>query len=346
MNRRDVLTGGTWMAALGLAARVMPLRAQAAPAAPQGGAAPRPAPKGTTLVLLGTQGGPGISLGRGEAANAVVVDGQPYLVDCGYGTLRALVQTGIRPAEVAHIWLTHLHNDHTADVAALLSHQMTGGRPPSTTVFGPFGTTDLVKGAIAFFKADVEIRIVDEGRTIRPESLFTGRDLQASARPVEVFRDERVTVTAVENAHFPDRAKARMPYRSLAYRFDTATRSIVFSGDTAPSPGLVELARNADLFVCEAMDVAQHARLAEQARHAVAAGNENSVARHVAETHSTTEDVGRMAAEAKVKTVVLSHLLPGSNQGPGGELPDTAYIEAVRKFFDGQVIVGRDQMRL
>jgi ribonuclease BN (tRNA processing enzyme) len=299
--------------------------------------------KGTTLLLLGTQGGPGINLARGEAANAVIVDGQPYVVDCGYGALRGLVQAGIRPAEVATIWLTHLHNDHTTDVAAILSHQMTGGPPPSTTVLGPYGTADLVKGAIAFFKGDVEIRIVDEGRQARPETLFRGRDLEASATPVEVFRDERVTVKAVENTHFPDRAKARMPYRSLAYRFDTATRSIVFSGDTAPSPGLVELARNADLLVCEAMDVAQHARLAEQARQAIAAGNENSVARHVAETHSTTEDVGKMAAEAKVKTVVLSHLLPGGNPG---ELPETAYIDAVRKHFDGQVIVGRDGMRL
>jgi ribonuclease BN (tRNA processing enzyme) len=299
-----------------------------------------------TLLLLGTQGGPGINLARGEAGNAVIVDGQPYVVDCGYGTLRALVQAGIRPAEAANIWLTHLHNDHTTDVAAILSHQMTGGRPPSTTVFGPFGTADLVKGAIAFFKGDVEIRIVDEGRTVRPDALFKGRDLEASATPIEVYRDERVTVKAVENTHFPERAKARMPYRSFAYRFDTATRSIVFSGDTAPSAGLVELARNADLFVCEAMDVAQHARLAEQARQSIAAGNENSVARHVAETHSTTEDVGKMAAAARVKTVVLSHLLPGSNPAQGSELPETAYIEAVRRHFDGQVIVGRDGMRL
>jgi ribonuclease BN (tRNA processing enzyme) len=340
MNRRQVLTHGAQLAALAAAARTFPLGAQA-PAAPAGAPA-RVVPKGTTLLLLGTQGGPGINLARGEAGNAVIVDGQPYVVDCGYGTLRALVQAGIRPAEIASIWLTHLHNDHTTDVAAILSHQMTGGRPPSITVFGPFGTADLVKGAIAFFKGDVEIRIVDEGRTVRPDTLFKGRDLEASATPIEVYRDERVTVKAVENTHYPERAKARMPYRSLAYRFDTATRSIVFSGDTAPSPGLVELARNADLFVCEAMDVAQHARLAEQARQAIAAGNENSVARHVAETHSTTEDVGKMAAEAKVKTVVLSHLLPGGNN----DLPETAYIDAVRKYFNGQVIVGRDGLRL
>jgi ribonuclease BN (tRNA processing enzyme) len=284
-----------------------------------------------------------VNLARGEAANVVVVDGTPYVIDCGYGALRALLQAGIRLVDVSSICLTHLHNDHTADVAAVLSHQWTGSKMQPTTVYGPFGTTGLVDGAVAFFRADTEIRIVDEGRTTRPEALFKGRDVAAGATPVEVLRDERVTITAVENEHYPDRAKARMSHRSLAYRVDTPTRSIVFSGDTAPSANLVKLARNADLFVCEAMDVAQHARLVEQAKQAIAAGNENSVSRHVAETHSTTEDVGRMAAEAKVKTVVLSHLLPGSN---GVELPDTAYIAAVRKFFDGEVIVGRDGMRL
>jgi ribonuclease BN (tRNA processing enzyme) len=138
-----------------------------------------------------------------------------------------------------------------------------------------------------------------------------------------------------------------MTYRSLAYRFDTPARSIVFSGDTAYSKGLVALAQGADLFVCEAMDVALHAQLerAAQAEEAKTK-NPNSISRHIVETHSTTEDVGRMAAEARVGTVVLTHLLPGSNPARGGELPDTTYIEAVRKHFPGQVIVGRDQMRL
>jgi ribonuclease BN (tRNA processing enzyme) len=348
MNRRQLLQHSARLAALGLTARANPLMGQAPAGTPAAAARPAAAQamRGTTLVLLGTQGGPGLNLGRGEGANAVVVDGVPYLVDCGYGTLRALIQGGIRLVDVGSVCLTHLHNDHTSDVAALLSHQWTGSKRPPTVVYGPFGTEALVAGAIAFFKGDTEIRIVDEGRTVRPEAIFSGRDVAATATPVDVFKDERVRVTAIENDHFPERAKARMPYRSLAYRVDTATRSIVFSGDTAPSTRLVELARNADFFVCEAMDVAQHARLAEQARAAIAAGNENSVARHVAETHSTTEDVGKMATAAKVKTVVLSHLLPGSNPAQGNELPETAYIEAVRKHFDGQVIVGRDGLKL
>jgi ribonuclease BN (tRNA processing enzyme) len=161
-----------------------------------------------------------------------------------------------------------------------------------------------------------------------------------------VFRDERVTVRAVENTHFPERAKARMPYRSFAYRFTMADRSIVISGDTAYSKGLVELAKGADILVCEAMDVALHEQLVKAAQSARGGLSGESVARHVVETHSTTEDVGKMAAEAGVRMVVLNHLLPGGNAQRGGPIPDSRYIDAVRKFFPGEVVVGADQMRL
>src|SRR5215469_18950387 len=136
----------------------------------------------TTLILLGTQGGPNVSLTRSEAANLVMAGGQPYLVDCGYGTVRALVEAGIRVNEVRNIFLTHLHNDHTADLAALLSHKWTGGQtsPPPATVYGPFGSKAMVDAAITFFKADTEIRIVDEGRSVRPETLYAGHDLSAT----------------------------------------------------------------------------------------------------------------------------------------------------------------------
>jgi ribonuclease BN (tRNA processing enzyme) len=308
------------------------------------GAAATPAPKGSSLVMLGTQGGPSVNLSRGETASAVVVDGQPYLVDCGYGTLRALVQAGIRFADIGAVFVTHLHDDHTADVAALLTHKWTGGsnNPRPTVVYGPFGSRAMVEGAIAFFKGNTEIRIVDEGRTVRPESVFSGQDLSAP-KVTEVFRDSRVTVKAVENAHFPERAKEKMPYRSLAYRFDMADRSMVFSGDTAYSTGLIELARGADILVCEAMTMA--ARRQFEATVARGPANTESISRHVLETHTSTEEVGRMAAEAKVKTVVLYHLLPGSN-AQRGPVTDDVYIGEVRKFFSGEVIVGRDQLRI
>jgi ribonuclease BN (tRNA processing enzyme) len=299
---------------------------------------------GTHAILLGTRGGPGVDLNRNETASAVVVDGVPYLVDCGYGTLRSLVACGIGYAEISTIFFTHLHNDHTSDLAALLTHQWTGGRNKPTDVYGPYGTAAMVEGAMAFFKADTEIRIVDEGRTVRPETLFHGHDLAATDKPAPAFKDERVTVTSVENTHFPERSKARMPYRSLAYRFDSKTRSIVFAGDTAYSKNLVDLAHGADVFICEVMDQAIHDEMAARAKAAAEAGNPDNIYRHIADTHSTPADVGRMASEAQVKMVVLNHLVPGTTAPGHPEFPVTTFIDGVRKVYSGEVIVGEDLM--
>lgn len=328
-----MLKGAAGLAALGFAS---PLLAQ--PPAP---ANRPPPPPGTRLVMLGTRGGPGVSLDRGETASAVVVDGTPYLVDCGYGTMRALVASGIGFQPVSTVFLTHLHDDHTADLAAMLAHQWTGSKAAPTHVYGPYATASTVEGAIAFFRANVEIRTVDEGRTAKPEAMFFGHDVEVGDEPTRVFADERVVVTAATNTHYPERAVARMRHRSFGYRFETATRSICFSGDTAYSANIVRLARGADVFVCEVMDHRTYENNMARAREAAAAGNTESIFRHVAETHVTPADVGRMAKEANVGMVVLNHQVRG--QAAQG-FTISSFIDGVRSEFDGNVIVGEDQL--
>jgi ribonuclease BN (tRNA processing enzyme) len=322
--------------------------APTAPAASPPALPPRPAPQpGTRLVLLGTHGGPGIEQNRAETSSAVVVDGVPYLVDCGYGSLRTLVGSTIGYQQLDTIFFTHLHDDHTSDLPALLSHQWTGGSKKTTTeVYGPPGTAKLVEATLGFLRTNVEIRTVDEGRTVDPATLFHGHDVPATAAPTRVFADERVTVTAVESMHFPAHATAKMSHRALAYRFDTKQRSIVFTGDTAYSENIVGVAKGADLFVCEVMAQSVYEQNIARAKQAEAAGNPVSIARHVAETHSTPGDVGRMAAKAQVKTVVLNHLLPGPRQPGGLDYALSNFIDGVRAEFAGEVIVGQDLMVL
>ena len=327
-TRRDLLK----FSALALATPVL--------AQVRGGQRGQEGQTGTQLVLLGTQGGPGVTANRNQASNAVIVDGRPYLVDCGYGALKSAVQAGLTLAGISNVFITHLHDDHTADIAALLALKWTGTQNPGeATIHGPYGTAAMVEAAIAFSRANVEIRKVDEGRTVDPKTIFRGRDLNAP-KITEVFKDDRVTVLAVENAHFPDRAKAKMDYRSFAYRFNTANRSIVFSGDTAYSENLIELAREADLFVCEVLGTANGPN-ANARGAAPASNNTESIARHVRETHSTPEEVGKMAAAARVKTVVLTHQVGGARGGN-----NDPYTADIKKVFSGDVVVGADQMRL
>jgi len=326
ISRREVLRGGVWFAA-----------AFATQSAAQ------PPTTGMRLVLLGTQGGPNYTAARGECASALIINGQPLLVDCGYGALAALKKAGINHRQIAQVFLSHLHDDHTADLAAFLVRQWTDGRVEPTTVFGPFGTKRMVEAVVAFGEANAAIRIVDEARSVKPSDMIRARDLDATAAPAEVFKDDRVTVRSVENTHYPAESKQKMPYRSVAYRFDTRDRSIVFSGDTAYSTGLVELAKSADVLVCEAMDVAAMRKAFEGMKaRGMYADNPEGVWRHIVSTHTPLEDAGRMAAEAGVGTVVLTHIIPGAL----GTMSDSAYIAAVRKTFTGRVIVGRDQMAL
>ena len=298
---------------------------------------------GTKLVLLGTQGGPNFNTERGESASAVVVDGETYLVDCGYGTLMALRRAELNYRDIANVFLTHLHDDHSGDVAALLSHQWSDGRVDPTTVFGPYGTDSMVDAALVFSAANTAIRLIDENRSVKPVDIFRGKVLKASSLPIAAYSDERVAVRSVENTHFPAESKQKMLYRSLSYRIDSRDRSIAFSGDTAYSEGVVALARGADVLVCEAMEVVTMRRAFEQmVANGTYADNAEGVWAHIVGTHTSTEDAGRMAAEAGVRTLVLNHLIPGALI----DVDDNTYLEGVRRHFDAEVVVGRDQMVL
>jgi len=295
------------------------------------------------LVLLGTQGGPNANLIRSESANVVLVDGQPYLFDCGYGTFRALKQAGIPFLDIARVFLTHLHDDHSADVVSLLGHQWTQGRVEPTVVYGPYGTDDLVQAALQYNRANAEIRLPDEARSVQPGSMFSGQVVPATDKPYKVFEDAGIAVFSIENTHFTGRLKQQIPHRALSYRIENEKRSIVFSGDTAYSQNLVALAENADVLVCEAIHVASMRRAFDRM---VAGGkykdNPEGVWSHIVETHTSTVDAGRMASAAGVKLLVLNHLIPGALQ----DVEDAVYLEGARKHFDGEVLIGKDMLEL
>jgi len=349
VTRRDLLSRGLAVTAIALVPAALCSAAQAQDASSGLATATVPPKKeprpGTWLVLLGTRAGPGIDLTRGQTGSAVVVDGRPYLVDCGYGTVRQLVASNVGYLPIDTVFFTHLHDDHTGDVPALLSYQWSNGKTTATDAYGPYGTTKLVAASVAVIHSNVDIRTVDEGRTVDPEKQFHGHDVAAGDTPVQVFADDRIKVTAIENAHYPKRSTAKMMYRSIALRVETKDRTIVFAGDTAYSANVSKLAKGADVFVCEVADASMLAQFSKRAQEEAAKGNAESIYRHVAETHSSPADVARMASEAGVKLVVLNHQLAGPADG-NLAYPVTEFIKGVRQGYSGEVIVGQDLMVL
>jgi ribonuclease BN (tRNA processing enzyme) len=278
----------------------------------------------TRLILLGTAGGPTPKRMRSAPAQVVLVDDDAYVVDCGDGVARQMVLAGVPLERMRALFITHQHSDHNAGYGSLLLFAWLAGLKMLDT-YGPpplVQMTDLVAQLHAY---DIETRVRDEGR-----APFAGlvRAHEVTAAGVVMERGG-VKVTAAVVDHPPVRP-------AFAYRFDTPDRSIVVSGDTAPSQSLVALARGADVLVHEALYAPAIDRLVENEPHAL------RLRQHLLASHTPTSEVGRIAAAAGVKTLVLTHFVPGDDSS----ITDEMWSEGVRAHFKGTVVVGKDLMVL
>lgn len=296
-------------------------------------------PTGTVVITLGTAGGPLPRAQRAQAANLLVVNGTPYLIDAGDGAVRRIVRAGYDFRQVGKIFITHAHSDHTNGLATLLNAQWEYAKREPTEVYGG-GVEALVKGAIAFLTPNAEVRWT-EGKRVRMEEVFRGHDVA----PGVIFQDANVRVTAVENTHFnfPPDSPAHGKYRSYSYRFDTPGRAVVFTGDTGPSEALTQLTKGADVLVTEVNVTEEVIELQKRngSWQAKSAAEQEAWIRHMNEEHVTPEQVGRMASAAGVKTVVLTHFTPTVNRNDDYQ----RFVEATKKVYSGQVLLAKDLMQ-
>jgi ribonuclease BN (tRNA processing enzyme) len=302
-NRRDVVLG------LAGAAAITPVRTMARPMLD----------KGAHVVLLGTKGGPVPSLAAGEPANALVVDGVPYVIDCGNGVAFQLLKAGFTADQVPAIFITHHHFDHNADMGTLIMTAWQRGRKERIDLIAPPPARRMMDHFLSYSAPDIDVRVREEGRA----RLATQIEVHEVSAPGTVFEDERIKVRATIVDHY-------LVKPALAYRFDTADRSVVFSGDTRYSPALCDLARGADILVHEAIYMPALAEIG----HINAAAP--TMAEHLERSHTAAEDAGRLAQEAGVKLLVLNHLVPSDRYS------DSVWIDTARRYFTGEVAVGHD----
>jgi len=310
IDRRDMLKFAA-AGAMVLAAR---------PALAQTPAKPR-----TRIIFLGTKGGPRVGVGASNPANLVVVNDTPFVIDCGMGVSRQLVNAGVPLPSVKYIFISHHHSDHNLEYGNLFYSAWAAGLSTPIHSFGPKGIEAMTRTYWELNKFDVDTRIEDEGRP-DPRPLLVAKDITEDG---VVLQTADVKVTAFRTPHPPI-------VDSFAYKFETPDGVIVFSSDTAYNPRLAEFAKGADVLVHEALYVPAVDRLVIKTK------NGATLKKHLMESHTTTEDVGRIAAAAGVKVLVLSHFVPGDDP----EVTDEDWISGVRKNFSGKIIVAKDLMQL
>jgi ribonuclease BN (tRNA processing enzyme) len=296
--------------------------------------------KGSRLLTLGTRGGPLPTVERAQSSNLLIVNGALYVVDAGPGVMRRLTRAGISIRDMDNIFITHAHDDHTGGLGELLTVEYDFNRTKPVNIYGPPGTETLVKALMLELTVSSDIRISDGTRTVPIAKVFLGHDMKTGA----IYQDANVNVTAAENSHFnfPPGTPAYGKYKSYAYRFETPDRIIVFTGDTGPSAAVTELAKGADMLVSEVTSFEEwKERQTKSVRWQSMTPEEQAASiRHQKEEHITPEEIGKMAASAGVKTVVLTHL-PDTDD-PKDEYK--RYGEQLKKYFSGQVLIAKDLM--
>jgi len=282
--------------------------------------------KPTRVILLGTKGGPRVGeIGRSNPSTLLLINDVPYVVDCGYGTSRQLVTAGVALNNVRCIFITHHHSDHNLELGPLFYNAWITGLPVQMYAFGPPGITNMMRDFFNYQKFDIDTRIEDEGRT-DPRELLTVREFD---KPGLIMFNDDVKVSTCLVRHPPIK-------HSYAYRFDARDRSVVISGDTAYVPELATFAKGADVLVHEIMYLPAIEALLKRLPNAT------RLREHLMIAHTLPEDVGKIAAQAEVKTLVLSHFVPGDD----ASITDEMWAEGVRKHFKGRIVVGKDLLEI
>jgi len=272
----------------------------------------------TRLVLLGT-GTPNADPDRSGPALAVVVDSAVYLVDAGAGIVRraaAATRNGVTPLaapNLKRVFITHLHSDHTIGLPDLILSPWVLNRTEPLEVYGPPGVGHMTDHILEAYREDIAMRIYG----IEPREPEGYKVRAQEVKPRLVYQDERVRVTAIAVHH------GSWPY-AYGYKFETPDRTIVISGDAAPTPALAEACAGCDILVHE---VYSAERLGDRTPE---------WQRYHREYHTLTTDLAALAQQARPKLLVLYHLLPVGY--PGSELER----EIRQAGFTGRIVAGTD----
>ena len=281
----------------------------------------------TQVVLLGT-GTPFPDPDRSGPATAIVVNGTAYLVDFGPGVVRraeaAMFDKGIKalePTSLTIAFLTHLHSDHTVGYPDLIFTPWVMGRKVPLEVYGPKGTKTMTDHILAAWHEDIQERIATESwqpSNYRDTYKVNVHEITSGV----IYKDANVTVTAFPVKH----AFAE----SYGYRFDTADRSIVISGDTNPTQTIVDACHGCDILIHEVQTLDWLVKRPDFQPYA-------------AKYHTTTTQLAEIASKAKPHLLILYHasivLRPGLR--PSASSPDQL-LKEILSAYSGEVVVGRD----
>ncbi len=276
--------------------------------------------EGTRLVLLGT-GTPNAEPNRSGPSLAIIVQEKSYIVDFGPGIVRqanklySIDNEGFAPLKPSNLevaFLTHLHSDHTTGYPDLIFTPWVLERETPLKVFGPRGIKSMTDNILSAYGSDIRYRIDgsepanETGWNVDVDEIDEGM----------IYKDDLVEVIAfkVNHGSWDD---------AFGYKFITTDKTIVISGDTAPSEKLVEIAKGCDILVHEVYSQSGFDRRSDVWKS------------YHSKHHTSTIELAEIANITKPKLLLLTHILFWGST-------ELDIIDEIESTYSGKVTVGED----
>jgi ribonuclease Z len=283
----------------------------------------------TTVVTVTGTGVPVVAAGRAGPGLLVQCGSTMLQFDAGRATTLRLAEAGVRTSQLSALFVTHHHSDHLTGLTDLLFTRWLEGHgnfTPLPVVVPEGDAAELVGHLLDPWQSDIAVRRKHVGRTDDPAPLVSSFDAaEAVDEALHVWASPDGTIEVLARAvhHEPV-----LP--AVAYRVETPDGVVVVSGDTVVCQEVAELAAGADVLVHEAF------RREEMLRHRDLLPHVD----HLAAYHADTVELGALAAQVGVPTVVLTHLIPA----PGmGAVTEEDYVSDLRRGgYTGNVLVAED----
>jgi ribonuclease BN (tRNA processing enzyme) len=281
---------------------------------------PLPPTARTQLVMLGT-GNPLPDPDRSGPATAIVVDNVAYLFDAGPGVVRrasaAATKYGIaalEPTHLHHLFVTHLHSDHTLGYPDLIFTPWVVGRDLPLEVYGPPGIAAMTEHLRAAYAEDVAVRTEGLEHNDRAPTIPNVHEITAGL----IFQDARVKITAFAVHH-------GSWTHAFGYRIEGPDRTIVITGDYAPSDAIVTACNGCDILVSEGYP----SRILER---------EPARREYMRTFHTSAVELGVLATRARAKHVVVTHRRSG--------VSEKVLIDEIHRGYAGPVTLANDLDRI
>ena len=269
----------------------------------------------TKLILLGT-GTPIMAPNRYQSSLAIIVDDQPYIVDCGSGILQRLADarakgiSALANENLTRLFLTHFHPDHTLGLPGFLIAPWNMHRSDPIEIYGPKGTDELVNGILTVYKNGI-----DEHLHFGPKTLDPIRTKIKTIESGIFYQDDKISVESIPVVHGS--------FEAYAFKFTTPDKMIVVSGDTCPVPILYEKAKNCDILVHEVFCESAMPDMPQKYQD------------YFYKVHTGAIELGKIAQEVNPKLLVLTHQIFYKKS-------KNDIINEIRQNYDGELAYGDD----